>query len=173
MKPRMIPALTLMLVLVIAGSAARANDRQEIDALYARLKQAFLHKDADAFRALMTSDFTDKEPGRPPMNAQQSLAMMRQEFAATKSVKKMDFQIKKLTVQGKNATATTTFTFVGDIVDQAGQMGTKGKTHTMTMLGSSRDALVKTAKGWRFKGTETLSQKLLVDGKPISPGQTP
>lgn len=173
MKTGFATAFTLLLVLVIAGSTARANDRQEIDALYTRFKHAFLHKDYDALTALESPDFTDKGPKGRTLNAQQANAEIKQQFANTKSVKKMDVQIKKLTIQGKNATALTNFTFAGVIVDTDGEMGAKGKTHAMMVIGSTRDTLIKTAKGWRFKTFSTTSKNVLVDGKSPSSGRTP
>lgn len=153
------------------GSFASADDRKEIEALYAKFVQAFKKKDVNAILETGTPDFAQKGVDGTVLNAKQVEAMMRQQFATIKAIKKMEVKIKEVKIKGKTATVLSSFTLVWEIVDKEGQLGTKGKTHTLTVLGTTRDTLVKTDKGWKFKLAENLSEKLLVDGKPLRPRQ--
>lgn len=166
MKTQSILTLAALFVLSGLGTAARADDRQEIAALYEKLRQALLHRDAHAARVLETPDFTTMEMGKP-VSGKQLEAEMKQEFAATKAVKQAKIKITKVTIQGKNAAVENDFHFTADIVDTTGQMGAKGLTHTLSMSGTNHNTLVKTAQGWRFKTFEEGTQKMSVDGKPF------
>src|SRR5262249_23937175 len=58
-------------LLALCAPAARADDKKDIQALYARLQQAMMKKDVKGLMALGTSDMTMKMPSGQTLNAQQ------------------------------------------------------------------------------------------------------
>ena len=153
-------------------SSARADDKADIQALYKKVVAAFKAKDVKAIMAMGTPDFTMKERG-VTMNAKQSEAEIKQEFAMTRTLKKIVMNPDQIEVKGKNATVFSSFASEAVILDATGAFGPKGKTHVMAGTGKMREMLVKTSKGWKFKSIETLSDNMTIDGKPMQMGAPP
>lgn len=147
--------------------SARADDKSDINALYAKLSQAFKAKDTKGIVALGTPDFTSKMPGRPAMDMKASEQGMDEGFKAMKSMDQVVMKPDKITIKGKTAVVMGHYSFKATV------MGPKGKTQTMTDQGTSKDVLAKTPKGWLFKSTETLTSHQMLDGKPFSMGGPP
>jgi len=147
-----------------------ADDRKDIDALYAKLTQAMKNKDADATLALETPDFVATSPGGGKMNGKQFAAQMKQENAGVKSIKSIDIKVKSVDIKGKTAKVTTNFNYAVEVEDKEGHMGPKGKTHIMSMIGEVKNDLVKTAAGWKFKSMVHGGGQVMMDGKPFNPG---
>lgn len=157
-------ALLAVSVALSSGSAARADDKSDINALYTKIEAAMKAKNVKGIMALGTPDFVTIDHGQK-MDAKQSAAMMEQQFKMIKSFDSLKMKLSKIDIKGKNAVATTTYSFNGDIT------GPDGKQHKMADKGVTKDILVKTPKGWLFKSSETISQHPTMDGKPVpTPG---
>ena len=146
---------------VVFGRAdAAGNDKQQIRALYAKLKNAMVSKNAAAIEKMEAPGFTQTEQGRT-MDAAQANAMMKQEFAMVKKTKRMNLDISQITIKGKNAHVKTKYLMEAIIA------GPDKKNHTMKVTGGTEDTLVKSAKGWLFLKEKDTGSKALVDGKPM------
>src|SRR2546425_9773518 len=84
------------------GQAARADDRKDIEALYARLVKAFKAKDADAVIATATKGFTYKSMNGKTQNAADAEAGLRKDMASWKSMD-MTMHLDKVTIKGNDA----------------------------------------------------------------------
>ena len=146
---------------------AAADDRKDIEALYAKLAQALKTRNADATLALETPDFTAKGMDGKPMTGKQLAAQMKQENAGVKSVKSVDIKIRDMKITGKTAVVTTSFNYMVEVIDAEGHMGRKGQTHTMGMAGMVKNELAKTTSGWKFKSMEQSPGEMTMDGKPM------
>jgi ketosteroid isomerase-like protein len=168
MKLKMAIALAAILVAASVCSSARADDRKDIEALYGKLEHAFMKKDVAAVENLQTPDFTHKGADGKVTSGKEVDAQMRQQFAMQETAK-MNIKVVKCVIKGKTAKADTTFTYIATMKDKDGQMGPKGKIHTLTMAGGVGNDLVKTAQGWKFKSMEQHVGKMTMDGKPMDP----
>lgn len=153
-------------LLTFGTSTARADDRADIEALYAKISAAMKAKNTKAIYALGTSDFVTKEQG-VTMNAKDSAKMMEEQFKSMKKIHQCTMKASKITIKGTNAVVINDSTF------DATTSGPDGKSHKMVMIGSSKDTLVKTKKGWLFKSVEMLTAKMTMDGKPYNPSGAP
>jgi ketosteroid isomerase-like protein len=165
MKSKMI-ALAAILAVTGFASVARADDRKDIDALYGKLQQAMAKKDVAAIEKLQTPDFTSKGADGKVTSGKEVDAQMKQNFATMQNPK-MNIKVVKCVIKGKTARVDTTFTYSAGMKDKDGQMGPKGKVHTMTMAGGVSNDLVKTPQGWKFKSMEEHVGKAMMDGKPM------
>ena len=118
-------AIAAACLLALPGLMARADDRKEIEALYAKLKQYIVENKPDAILALETPDFTSKGRDGKTMNGKQVAEQMKMESAGSKN-SKMDIQLTKVNIKGKTADVTTTFNFSSEVVDKEGHVGPKG-----------------------------------------------
>ena len=155
-------AAAAILITICAPVTVRASDRQEITALYEKLRQAMLHKDAAAITRLETPDFKTIERGRS-MDGAQTEAGLRQQFAMEGDVHYMRIKIASLKVQGKSAIAVSTFKYAGEMKGPSAR-----RPHIMTMDGEVHNALKKTSEGWRFQSMKSGPMKVTMDGKVMS-----
>jgi hypothetical protein len=145
----------------IAASAQSASAaRQELAADYTRIARSFEKKDTRAIIALAAPDFTMKM-GRRMLNARQAERELKREIALIDSIQRVVLTIQNFTFQGKRAIATISVLFVGTLSDD------RGRQHSLTMAGVTRDTWVKTPHGWRIQRVDTLKSKSTMDGKPI------
>ena len=114
-------------------------------------------------------DFTHKTASGQVMNGKQAEAMLKEEFASTKSVKEMVMTPGDITVKGNEATTISNGKFTGVIVDAKGELGKKGATHTLSESGTSRITLAKKNGAWKVKSVEGLKETMTLDGKPFDP----
>jgi ketosteroid isomerase-like protein len=149
-------------LLTLGAPAARADDKADIEALYAKISAAMKSKNLKAIYALGTSDFTTKANG-VTMGTKESAKMMEDQFKTLKKVNNCSMKISKITIKGASAVV------LSDSVFDATVSGPDGKIHKMADTGTSKDTLVKTKKGWLFKNVEMLTSKMTMDGKPYSP----
>jgi len=159
-------ALLAAAALSLSVVAARADDKSDIHALYGKILAAMKAKDTKAIMALGTPDFYSVDHGMR-MDAKQTAQMMDMQFKMMKSMDSMKMNVDKLDIKGKNAVAMTSYSFSGKMTGQ------DGKLHTMSDSGVTKDTLVKSAKGWLFKSTETISSHPMMDGKPMPMGAPP
>ncbi|HLK56377.1 MAG TPA: DUF4440 domain-containing protein [Chthonomonadaceae bacterium] len=151
---------------------ASADDRKEIEAVYAKLRQAILHKNPNATLALETPDFVARQMGRrTSMTGKQLAAQMKSQDAMVRSIDKMEIHLADVAVRGKVASVTSNYLYAGKIVDRQGVMGPRGKVHVLSLTGLNHNTLVRTSGGWKFSSLEMGPQKMTVDGKPFNTGQ--
>jgi hypothetical protein len=168
MKNGILSVFAATLVMAGLATAVRADDRAEINALYARLEEALKTKTPEATLALETPDFTEKSANGKSISGKQLVEQMKQQYASIKDVKDVKITVKKATITGKTARVTTELNYTVLVEDKEGHMGSKGGTHEMAMDGEVKNDLVKTAAGWKFKTTQRGVGKMFIDGNPIS-----
>ena len=160
-----------MACFIVAVVATGADDRKDIDALYAKLIKAIETNHPEATLALETPDFTSKDHTGKAITGKQLAEQMKMESAASNNIK-MSLKIAACKVTGKMADVSTTFTYQSEMVDKDGHMGPKGKTHVMSMSGKINNKLAKTAAGWKFKSMEEIpGGAMMMDGKPFDPSK--
>ncbi len=156
-------------VISLAVSAC-ADDRTEINALYAKLKQYLVTNNPDGILPLEMPDFKATMADGKVLNGKALSARMKQQSAGSKLLK-MDIEPKKVDIKGKSANVLTFFSFSSEMVDAAGNMGPKGKKHVMAGSGNISNTLVKTPQGWKFKTMKEEKAKMTMDGKPFDPSK--
>lgn len=158
----------LMAGAVLFTSPARADDASEIKALFKQLTTAMMAGKYDDTLKMETKDFKAVGPDGSSMTGQQMVATMKARDGMMK-LKSMDIKVQKLDIKGTSAVAESAFSTKSEMTDAAGQMGPKGKTHTMEMSGQAKNQLEKTKAGWKFKTFEQKVMKMTMDGKPFDP----
>ena len=156
--------------LIAICGGARADDKKDIEALYAKLSKDIKDNKLDATLALETPDFKSKTLDGRTMTGKEMVEQMKMEGANSK-VNKFDIKINKMTVKGKMASVDTLFEVGTTMTDTSGMMGPKGKKHKITGTGAVHNDLAKTKDGWKFKNMEQKSMKMMMDGKPFDPSK--
>lgn len=154
----------MVLALAVGPQALRADTaavRKALSERYAASDAALRKKDAGALMGMVTKDFTVKTAAGQILTAKQLPALLQQEFAAIKEIKDSRWRILDLKVKGSTATVKMTQTLTGVIVGQ------DQKTHTLSSTNVSLDTWVRTSAGWKLRKSVELSEKTLLDGKPI------
>ena len=164
MKYRIGVISAMAMALVFGAQVVRADTaavRKAISARYAASDAALRKKDAKALLAMITPDFTVKTAAGQTLTAKQLPALLQQEFAAIKEVKNTRWSILEFGVKGNVATVKMTQTLSGVFTGQ------DQKTHTLSSTNVSVDTWVRTPSGWKLRKSVELSEKTLVDGKPL------
>jgi ketosteroid isomerase-like protein len=156
---RVLSLLAVPLALVSA-SAVRADDKAEINALYAKATAAVKARDAKAIQSLETPDFVEVLGGTK-LNGAQTAEMMAQQFKVIKKFDTVRMSADKIDVKGKTAVVTAGSSFTCSMTGQ------DGKSHKMASKVVTKDTLTKTPKGWLFSKVESLSDSTTMDGKPF------
>ncbi|MGC8667552.1 MAG: nuclear transport factor 2 family protein [Chthonomonadales bacterium] len=156
-----------VLMVVLGAQGLRADVtavRKALSARYAASDAALRKKDARVLMGMVTPDFTVKTAAGQTLTAKQLPALLEQEFAAIKEIKDSRWRILDLKVKGNVATVKMTQTLSGVI------LGQDQKTHTLSSTNVSVDTWVRTSAGWKLRKSVELSEKTLVDGKPVTQG---
>ena len=143
-------------------SYAQKGEEKAIRAAYATADALYRKKDVAKLMKMLTPDVMYKEVGGKTMNYKEMDALMKQQLGNIQSIDAFKTTIKKLTVKGKTAQSETSMTLKGKVADP------QGKIHVMTSMSTTRDTWTKTPQGWRMKMIEALSDKMLMDGKPMN-----
>ena len=162
MKRLLLALSAASLVIIPTCALAAESDSAAIKAVYAKLSDAMRAKNVKAIAALGTPDFTVKEKNGTVHNAKESMAMMEQEFRTTKKINDLRMTLRSIKSDGRKATTTVDYVIASVIVQG-------GKPHDFKLSSTSRDTLVKTPQGWKFKSVETLSETMTMDGQPMAP----
>src|SRR5688572_17601366 len=144
-------------------SPATADTKSDIQKVYNKLCAAMKKGDMKTLMASGTSDFKMKEMG-VTKNAEEVRKEMQGMFASGFKINKCVMTVKSVKLKGNTATVKTV-----SHTDALMPGGPGGKKMHMVGDGVSRDILVKTRQGWKFKFAETLSNKMTMDGKPFDP----
>ena len=160
-------SILILAIVVGFGVAARGDDkavREELTRDYAKVSAAFKAKDMKTINDFMTPDFVLKQQnGTTKTRAEVNVDFMRQMMALESGDWKRS--ITKLTVTGDKATVLVDGNFDGVMKNPQ----KPDEKHRFTQDAKGRDTWVKTPAGWRIKGSEVLSMKMLMDGKPFNP----
>ena len=156
---------------VLAAAAARpvsaADVRNELEAEYRRYITSYKNRDFSTMEKMLASDLKWKQLGATTLNRAQSLAYMKRQRAAVKSLKALTARIDRITPKGPLYIVQTTSRFVGSIT------GDDGRPHSVDMTGIARDTWLKTPNGWRVKLIEDLYQTGKFDNQPVTIGRKP
>lgn len=158
MKP-----FAIFLLISLAGAALADNNqavRKELDSDYKAYTKCFQDKNTDAMGKLMTDDYTVVQPNGQVYTKAQVLSAIGQQM---RMIQKSDWKrsIRSLTVKGKQATAMVDGNFKGTL------MGPDSKPHQMSIVASTQDFWVKTAKGYKLQKSMVKKNKLTIDGKEM------
>jgi hypothetical protein len=160
------PALLMLLPLLLVSTAARGDDaavRKALAKQYAKADQALKRKDTKGVFDTMTADYKMVAPNGMSAPRKQLEMMLPMQLSMLKTVKSVTTTIDKLTIKGKSAVATATQKLVATAADPRDP---KGGVHTIEQTQTMRDTWVQASGAWKRKQSDTLSNKLLVDGKP-------
>jgi hypothetical protein len=123
------------------------------------------NRDLPAFLTWLAPDYIEKRLNGKEMNRAEAEATYKQVMQNWTRFRKQKAEIYKLTVHGNKATVTAHRVASGDITDNQGTLGPKGKTHTIDSDDMEIDTWTKTAQGWRMKSRQIAMVQLKVDGK--------
>lgn len=156
-------AIVWLAVSAIACHAedGKFTDKPAIQELYTRLSNAMRAKDMKTIASLGTPDFTATDASGKVYNARQSLAMMESDLRSMKRINAVKPRIRSIALDGKKATTVAEMQ-VSAVMVQG------GKPHDMKSTSVSKDTLVKTAKGWKFKSVVSLSADVTMDGRKVT-----
>lgn len=162
MKFKLMGACALLSVYAAACSMpAKADDKKDISAMYAKLSAAFKAKDTTAIANLCTKDFTMTQVGGKPQPGPVVMGGLQQWFGMIKTYESNDIKMGKMSITGKTAKVSTTMTDVTIIATG------KGKTGKLKQVNTGTDVLEKSAAGWKVKSVVNTDDKKTLDGKPI------
>jgi hypothetical protein len=167
----MSPALLVAVALLIPAAAADTFEIQaELQGLYDEISQATLQfttqSEVDQFHdVLYTPDwsFTDAS------GHARTWADVREEAFRALSAPRVDSMtqpIRKLSIDGNNATVVVDLVTVRTVVDQEGRYGHAGDTHTLTDTTSFRDRWIKVPGGWKLKSRQQIGGPTELVDKP-------
>lgn len=143
---------------------ARADDKQEIRDLYAKLRLAIMGKLPEGVLGLQTPDFHSKGlDGKPagPKDLVRQMKLPEEDVSQSR----MDLLIYKFNITPPTAVVPFRYYFSLVVVDRAGKLGAKGRRHSLSTTGLIHCDLVKTPVGWKFKSMESQTGSYRVDGK--------
>ena len=155
-----VPALSA--AMLVMAMPAFADAKSEIQAVYNKLTAGFKKGDTNQIMSLGTKDFVMIQYGQR-MSGEQVMKEMQGMFASGMKINKMSMTVRSVKVKGNTALATT------DAVSDMMMKMPDGKMHRLESTSVSKDTLVKTPQGWKFKIAQTVSEKAKMDGKPFDP----
>ena len=155
-------ALALAAVALAVPALSRADTKSDIQKVYDKLSSSMLKGDLKGIMSTATPDFVMKEKTRT-LTAKQALAEMEMMFKSGLKIKAAKMKVKSVTLKGNTAIVNSTG------YTEAAMKMQDGKMHQMVQHSTSRDVLVKTPQGWKFKVAEMISDKSTMDGKPFDP----
>ena len=170
-RSAMTAALLAAVTLLPWAPAARAQGRtgttattarRAVQEQYSRFIQAYMNRNAEAARAILTPDFRGGR-GRERVDRNRVVAALQQTFGSVGLVRRSQVVIERFRLRnaGAAADATARHEFNGDITDP------QGKKRTLDARLRYRDTWVRTSDGWKIKRSIPLQQRILVDGRPM------
>jgi ketosteroid isomerase-like protein len=161
-------AFLCLAAVTLAVIALRPTPERELEAAYAGLDAAMRNRDLPAFLSWLAPDYIEKRLDGKEMSRAEAEANYRQLMQNWTHVRKQRAEIYKLTVHGNKATVTAHRVTAGDMTDNQGTLGPKGKAHTIDSNVMEIDTWTKTAQGWRMKTRQIAMAHLTIDGKVVS-----
>lgn len=164
MSTKCIPLALAALLLFLAGERAQgdavADARKAIQAEYRRLSVAIQRKDLNGFIKGCTPDCKIKSQ-QGTFTIGQWKGMMQSAFQGMEDIR-YDVRLDKVMLKGKEAIVMSTQTMEATLTSPQ-----DNKKHRLHSQEKAKDIWTKTAKGWRLRLSETISQRTTLDGKPF------
>lgn len=151
-------ALLGVLPLAMADVKVKAAIEKE----YARGGAALMKRDVKKFMTITTPDLKYHGRSRQVLDRTALEMQYRKNFALYRSVDKVSYQVKKVTVKGKTATAMTTSTLEVTLPG-----GTPKKPMKYRAVVDTRNTWVQTPSGWRLQKIELIDDRVTVDGRAM------
>src|SRR2546423_13972684 len=123
---------------------ARADDKKDIATLYSALRQAMITNHPEATLALETPDFKSKGLDGRVLDGKQMVTQMKQQSAMGK-LTAMNIRVTQMTVKGKTADVSTSYTASMESKDP------RAKSTGWGWPGGSTTRRPRTPKGWRSR----------------------
>lgn len=140
----------------LASSAADVSTRQQIEAQYRRIREAFKEKSIAILDSVLAPDFKAigrqrKKQGKPSVvHRQATLKGWKGWFTALKSIESQSHTIKSIKLGGDKAIAVTEWSI--SFTEDHGKQGLRHATYS----GPSRDTWVKSPSGWQLLRIQDL-----------------
>jgi hypothetical protein len=151
-----------------ALATAGASLKSDIDALNKPIEAALMKRDVAAFskvvKGYVTSDFKYSDFGGKPMDFDKMVAEMRQGLSAYSKITKSTSVVVSAKEHGSAGSAVEKQTMEGLT------MGPDKKTHKMVYEGTSTETFRKVQGKWKMATMVVKTDKMTLDGKPISMG---
>jgi ketosteroid isomerase-like protein len=145
----------------VLSQSADSAVKKTILALYAKADVAARHKDVDGLFAAISPDCTVMLPNHTKLTVAELKPQTKALF--TKAIEvTADTKVTKLVVNGTHATAYTDALSVVNMPATASAPAQKLEDHQTGI-----DSWAKTARGWWVTSTKILTEKTLVNGKPM------
>jgi ketosteroid isomerase-like protein len=140
--------------------------REELEAAYSRVEQAYREKDAAALMQMAAPGFTQQMPDGQIFSRAEAEAALQAWFATTDNVTRYQAEISRLAVQGDEAVAEVSEDVASTFA------GPNGRPHERLQANTAEMTWIRTDEGWRLHHCEYRAAKLTVDGKPVTPYYT-
>jgi ketosteroid isomerase-like protein len=154
MRVRLITVCVSLLVLA-ATLAAQTNSqavRKQIEQSYAKLTQAYEHKDVGLFMQNKTPDYTVKGPSGNVFTRAEIQQLAQANMERIKKVNYLKITITDLKLNGNTAVVDSTQDFSRVVT------APNGSEHTLEMKNAKhREQWVKTTAGWQVKAMEVTN----------------
>nr|WP_309689198.1 nuclear transport factor 2 family protein [Armatimonas sp.] len=160
MKPLLFMAAILLAAPAVAQDTVTL--KKTLQAQYNKEAAAFMKKDIDSALSINTSDFTTTDTKGKKLTLAEFKAAFMQITTIAQSIK-LSSTVEKVTLKGDTATVTVSDKSLFTLANP--QTGKKAQ-----MEGASRneDTWVKKSGVWKRQKNRALSNKTLMDGKPVS-----
>jgi|GEM_PF-6469008 len=137
-----------------------SRDVSAIIAEYRRFFTAASRADAKGVLAVTTPDFTQTQRRGQVLKRGQVEVAYRALFKSFPQPK-WDWKVSTVRVTGNSATSTLTYTMTARTVDS------KGKAHSVLIVGAERHAWQRQANVWRLRSASVTKEDVRVDGKKL------
>lgn len=175
MKSRWLLGLALLVAAlslgrVSAGPEEEKAAREELQAWYGQIVDAYERHDLPAYMELFAPDFKSRDARGKIIDRKAWEAFAKNDMAATGAIHSAEFKIKDLTLKDNEASIVSTETWKAVYKDLKGEYGPKGKAYDVVWSGTSRGKAVKTPHGWEAKYREAMGpEQFTSGGKPLVP----
>ena len=140
---------------------AQKSEEQAIRAAYTTSDTYFRKKDLSKLMGMLTPDIVYKQSNGTKLDRKGMETTLKTQFGMIQTMDSFKTTVKKISVKGKTAQSETSMEMKGHVKDP------QGKMHTISSMSTTRDIWMKTAQGWRIKQIDALTDKSMMDGKPI------
>jgi len=160
--------LILALVTVPVASFAEASLKSQIAAMNKPVDAALKARDINAFTKAvtggMTPDFKYIDDGTKPQSFEGMIAGMKQGLSVYKEITKVSTSVVSAKQKGNMGNAIERHVMEGVV------FGPDKKPHKMVFLGTSTETFRKVKGKWMMASMSMKTDKMTMDGKPMSMG---
>ena len=164
------PTLSILSAVLLGSMpiSAHADDKTEIVALYAKLQTAQKLQSAEQTLKLLAPDFHHATREGNTVSAKEFVELIQNQKSTGKIIKKMVIKVTGIELHGQTAKVTNSFDWTLDYSDPPAGPEKVGLKHTLSSTGTVTNDLRKTPQGWRFVTLQTVSGKMVLDGKKLN-----